>query len=205
MKKQVHYAIMEDMKKYVADFNPRDYEETSNRTDYFVTEFLREYYDNHLPVDVTAWMRVNEPRKELIFAKGLSEQVCLVRDMLCSLLHPSYEEWYSNPPMVISTHCSKSVKLPVFQIKLEKYGIEIILRYNFYDWKVSVNSEKPLDFDFMGLFDENKEILSVYCEGFPLDKVYGSYKKNKSKFTIKISSHYNLYTFFYLLKNHLGI
>ena len=205
MKKRVHYADLEDMKKYIEGFNPDDYESCGENTDPSVIEFARDYYDKHLPVDVTAWIRVNEPDKNLIYAKGLGDQVCFVRDILCPLLRSTYQEWIDNPPLVISTHYSKSVKLPVFQINLEKYGIELVLRYNFYNWTISVKSDKPLNFDYMGLFNPTEKILSVYCEGFPKDKVYGSYEQNHSQFTIQIESRYDLYTFIFLLKNYLGI
>ena len=205
MKKRVYYEDLKDMQKYIEGFNPDDYEICCENTDSSVVEFARDYYDKHLPVDVTAWIRVNEPDENLIYAKGLGDQVCFVRDILCQLLRSTYEEWRDNPPLVISTHYSKSVKLPVFQINLEKYGIEMVLRYNFYDWKISVKSDKPLDFDYMGLFNPKEEIASVYCEGFPKDKVYGSYEQSHSQFTIEIGSHYDLYTFIFLLKNYLGI
>lgn len=205
MKKRVHYAVLKDMQKYIEGFNPDDYESCGEHTDPSVIAYTRDYYDKHLPVDVTAWLRVNEPDENLIYAKGLGDQVCFVRDRLCHLLISTYKEWRDNPPLVISTHYSKSVKLPVFQINLEKYGIEMVLRYNFYDWKISVKSDKPLDFDYMGLFNPTEEISYLYCEGFPRDKVYGSYEQSHSQFTIEIGSHYNLYTFIFLLKNYLGI
>lgn len=205
MKKRVHYAELEDMQKYIEGFNPDDYESCGERTDPSVIAYARDYYDKHLPVDVTAWIRVNEPDENLIYAKGLGDQVCFVRDRLCQLLRSTYEERRDNPPLVISTHYSKSVKLPVFQINLEKYGIEMVLRYNFYDWKISVKSDKPLDFDYMGLFNPTEEISYLYCEGFPRNKVYGSYEQSHSQFTIEIGSHYDLYTFIFLLKNYLGI
>ncbi len=205
MKKRVHYADMKDMERYMEGFNPDDYEICCGETDPSIIAYARTYYDKHLPVDVTAWIRVNQPDERLIYAKGLGEQVCFVRDKIGSLLRSTYEEWNENPPMVISTHYSKSVKLPVFQINLEKYGIEMVLRYNFYDWKISVKSDRPLELDYMGLFDPTKEISAIYCEGFPKDKVYGSYEQNHSQFTIELRSDYELYTFMFLLKNYLGI
>lgn len=205
MKKRVHYSIMEDMQKYIKGFDPNDYQRDSDFTDPEVIEYARNYYAMNLPVNVTAWIRVNEPNPNLLYGKGLGKQLCFVRDEINPLLRSSYKEWVENEPLVISTHRSKSVLLPVYQIKLEKYGIEMILRNNFYDWKVSIKSEKTLSFDFMGLFDTKKEINAVYCEGFPKDKVYGSFEKNSSQFTIEIDSNYELYTFFFLLKNYLGI
>lgn len=204
MKKRVHYVDLMYMQKYIKGFNPEDYQSCSDTTDPSVIAYARNYYETHLPVDVTAWMRVNKPKETLIYANGLQEQVCFVRDTLNSLFRSTYTECDNHPPLVISTHYSKSVKLPVFQIDLEKYGIEIILRCNFYDWKVSVKSDKPLDFDYMGLFNPAKEISYLCCEGFPRDKVYGSYSQNHSQFTIEIVSRYDLYTFFFLLRNYLN-
>lgn len=204
MKQKVHYAILEDMKKYtkkVVNFNA--FEETSGETDISIIDFLRDYYAKHLPVDVTAWVRVNSPDKKMIFKNRFSEQICFVRDVLSVLFFPSIEEYDASPVMVIGTHTSKSIELPVFQMKSEKYGIELILSNNFSNWKVSVKSDIPLDFDIMGLFDTAKVIQPYYCEGFPEEKVYGSYEQDHSSFTFEIFSDYNLYTFVFLLSKYL--
>lgn len=205
MKKRVHYSLMEDMKKYIKGFKPKDYQKDGDYTDPEVIEYVRKYYAMNLPVDVTAWMKVNKPDSNLLYGYGLGMQLCFVRDVINPLLRPSYKEQEKNLPLVISTHRSKSVVLPVYQIKLEKYGIEIILRNNFYDWKVSIKSVKPLNYDFMGLFDPKEEVNDACCEGFPKEKIYGSFEKNPSQFTIALDSNYELYTFFYLLKHYLGI
>ena len=206
MKRKVHYAILEDMKKYVKDFNPDDYEKDLGYTDAAVLSYLQDYYDKNLPVDVTAWIRVNEPRETLIYRKAQGEQVCFVRDVISDRLVFADLGWDEHDePMVISHHYSKSVKLPVFQITREDLGIEFVLRCNIYDWKISVKSEKPLDFDFMGLFDSKKVVNRYCCEGFPEDKIYGSYEQDHSQFTIEIGSEYNVYAFFFLLRNYLGI
>lgn len=201
MKKQVHYAILEDMERYIHNFNPNDYEQ-SDHTDPSVIRHLREYYNTHLPVDITAWIRVNEPfyRAQV---EELGKQVYFVRDKIHRLLKPNYEEWNKKEIQVISTHYSQSVTLPVYQMVLEENGIEIILRNNFYDWKVSIKSDKPLNCDFMGVFNPKETIW--LCEGFPKDKIYGCYNQDHSQFTIEIISDYDLYTFFFILKNYLGI
>ena len=72
MKKRVHYAELEDMQKYIENFNPNDYESCCEETDPSVIEYAKNYYDKHLPVDVNAWIRVNEPDKNLIYVKGLT-------------------------------------------------------------------------------------------------------------------------------------
>ncbi len=209
-KMKVNYAILEDMEKYVVGFNKKDYIETSDETDERVISFLRSYYNKNLPVDVTAWIRVNQPEKNLIYGKDLSKQICFVRDELhwrairtdaqkCEE-DLSYED---SIPIVISTHISKSVTLPVYKIDLKEYGVELILRNNFYGWVVSVKSDKPLDYNFFNLFDIKEEILSIYCEGFPEDRVYGSFEKDKSKFTFSRYSDYDIYMFVKLLMYYL--
>lgn len=203
MKKQVHYSIFEDMMKYIPRQELKNFEKTTNKTDSSVVSWLQEYYDHHLPVDVTAWVRVNEPNANLIYKDGLGEQVHFIRDIIGRLLFPSYESWKANPPLVIATHTSKSVKLPVYLIQSKKYGVEMILRNNFYDWKVSIKSDSPLDFDYMELFDPSKEVSKYCCEGFPVDKIYGAYSENNTKFTVEIYSNYELYTFIFLLIKHL--
>ncbi len=47
------------MQKYIKDFKSDDYERSIDCTDPSVTAFARNYYDKHLPVDLTAWVRVN--------------------------------------------------------------------------------------------------------------------------------------------------
>lgn len=203
MKKAVHYTILSDMQKYIPNFDASQYEYSDSQTDPSVIRYVRNYYSNHLPVDITAWLRVNKPDPDLLYADRLEEQICFVKDSICKLLFPNSQDFLSNPPLVISTHTSNLVKLPIYQINLKKYGVEIVLRNNFYNWKVSIKSDIPLDFETMGLFDPTCYITSIYCEGFPVEKVYGSYSSNNSKFTVEIASDYKLYTFMYLLMNYL--
>ena len=84
--------------------------------------------------------------------------------------------------MVISSHTSKSVELPVVQMRRPDLGLVLTMRNNFYDWKLSVSTLKPFRADFTGLFFEYPPrdpswtgdcLSSVYFEGFPEDLVYG--------------------------------
>ena len=43
MKRKVHYSILDDMQKYVKDFNPDDYEKDLNYTDTDVLSYLQDY------------------------------------------------------------------------------------------------------------------------------------------------------------------
>jgi hypothetical protein len=106
---------------------------------------------------------------------------------------------------VIGTHTSTRVKLPVYQIILPN-GTKFTLRCNFYDWKVSVQSPVAVEADFMNLFDPTERILSVHCEGFPKDLVFGPLAQNQYEFTLAVNNDYDLYTFFWIYSRKvLGI
>lgn len=195
-------AILEDMRKYYDNFDPNEYVE-GPKTGESVIQTLRLYYEENLPVGVTAWIRVNEPNKKLIYGNQIGRQIVFVRDILGDILTDTSNEYEAFEPQVIATHTSKSVKLPIYQINLEKYGLEIVMKNNFFSWAISIKSENPLDFDMMELFDE-KEVAPLYlCDGLPSEKIYGSYAQNHAEFTIEMKSEYKVYTLFYLIKNYL--
>jgi len=154
-----------------------------------------------LPVQLQEWANAHEPSKGLIFAPGYWKQIIFIRDNISEVLATSFGEYreIGEKIQVISTHTSKSVLLPVFRIELND-GTFFILRYNFYSWKVSVNSPRDIEVDFLGLFDPEDEssIMDFYCEGFPKDLVYGPYAKNKRQFTVEIYNDFRLFAFFWL-------
>ena len=148
------------------------------------------------------WFNNNQPAETLIYKDGLTRQVLFVRDTIPSILARSYEELIGikDQLKVISTHTSKSVLLPVYQLKWNDYTF--IMRYNFHDWKISVTMpyNKKLSVNFMDLFNNDQKISYIYCEGFKKEYVYDSYSKSGTKFTCEILDEYRLYTFFWIIK-----
>jgi hypothetical protein len=144
------------------------------------------------------WFNENQPDEDLIYRKGLDRQVFFVRDTLPSALCANREEYEQGEWVVISTHRSKSVVLPVFQIKLP-IGLTITMRDNFYDWKVSVSARAPLCFDVMGLFDPSRELHPVYFEGFPREIIYGSYESDPSRFSVELRNDYLVFTLLWIV------
>lgn len=161
-----------------------------------------------LDVPLQEWANANVPAEELIWGNGYWQQIMFVRDKVLQLFCLSYEEYKKlsqDGLRVISTHTSKSVLLPVYKIALPD-GTEFTLRYNFHNWKISVNSPTPVEYDFMDLFDPNEDINPVYCEGFLDNNVYGPYVNNTGAFTIELYDDYSVWTFFYLYtRNVLNI
>jgi len=158
-------------------------------------EINDEYATHHkemLSFHLYAWLLENKPSDSMIYKEAYWEQGFFMRDTICNLLREFKAE-----VSVISTHTSKSIKLPVYHIKLNN-GVEFILRNNFYDWKVTVISPISLMLDDE-LFSNTDDIAPCYCEGFENEWVLSNYCKdtNNKKFTVEIYSRYLLYTFFF--------
>lgn len=159
-------------------------------------------------IQLQEWARAHQPDFNLIWKDAYWSQIIFIRDNVAEVFAPTHEEFVviQNNMKVISTHTSKSVLLPVFRVELAD-GTEFTMRYNFHDWKVSVNSPQDVEADFMGLFNPSERVKDVYCEGFPKELVYSPYEENKRQFTIELPpGHYHLFTFFWIFAHQvLGI
>lgn len=114
----------------------------------------------------------------------------------------SNDDWinaFTNAAHVVSTHRSKSIELPVYLLVHPTEGIEIIMRGNFYDWKVSVISDKPVIDNFYGLFDPTKQWDERFCEGFDPAWIFAPYAENQQQFTLEVGGDFTLFTFLWLL------
>jgi hypothetical protein len=88
------------------------------------------------------------------------------------------------------------VLLPVYSMERGDLGLRLILRDNFYNYKLSVVSYTPLDVDFTGLChttpppdpDYTGDPLNpVYFEGFPAELIFGYYApSDRRKFSLEI-------------------
>jgi hypothetical protein len=146
------------------------------------------------------WANIHRPAEDLIYKDGYWDQITFVRDEIPGILSRNYEELRAIQlnTKVVSTHRSKSVCLPVFRIELPD-GTAFTMRYNFRDWKVSVESPREVCADFMGLFNPRARVNAVYCEGFPTELVYGPYAQNGRRFTIELpGGKQHIFTFFWI-------
>lgn len=198
--KKVHYTVLNDMEKYNKNFKREDFK---NMNEDEAHTIFRDWYAKNLPIDLLTWSRVNEPSDQMIYKPSYWNQIILIRDKVNYIFYNDYDDFEANPVMVINTHCSKSITLPVYEINIKKYNLKMILRNNMHNWKISVISEKEINLDFMGLFDEEKNINSIYCEGFKDYEVFPEYNKCKDSFTVEMHhDDYNIYVFMYILNNY---
>ena len=152
------------------------------------------------------FMREWDIDDNLIYKKAAINQAIFVRDNLGTGILSSI------PIFVVSMHRSKSVHLPVYYAKLRN-GIEIMMRENFYDWKLSVKIPEsypalpanylPEDCITEGYGGPEEKIPSCYLEGFPEEWSFDAFNPDApgKQFTVETSSNYRLYVLLHRLKH----
>jgi hypothetical protein len=162
------------------------------------------------------WVSEHVVKDEMLWKGAWGDQIQFVRDTLVGLFSAGlYYEDIAAIPDVISTHRSKSIELPVYELKRSDIGLTLYLRGNFHDWKLSVVSERPIEADFTGLFHTTPPIdpdytgdslHPVYFEGFPRELVFGYYEpSDKKRWSACIGGSYTVYTTVFLILRALGV
>lgn len=145
-------------------------------------ELLRSIPSVENPVPLHEWIGQNVPKDTMLWKKDLENQLDFISRIGALVTKEGRKI------QVISEHSSKSIRLPVYYIK--HHGLEIILRNNFYNWKLSVICDSPIEADFTKLFHVDPpiepdytgdELADVYFEGFPKDLIFGYYSKSDKK------------------------
>lgn len=164
------------------------------------------------------WIREQTVGDEMLWKGVFGDQVGFVRDTLAPIvsigLDREYDEHCYDIVSVISTHRSKSINLPVYEMARNDLGLKIILRGNFYNWKLSVISDRPIEADFTGLFITSPpsepeytgdHLHPVYFEGFPSELIFGYYDiGDRKKWSAEICDKYSLSTVIFLIMRSLG-
>lgn len=134
---------------------------------------------------------------DLDYKEASARQIMFVRDEVAGLFGCGLDsEAHRGLVEVVATHTSKSVLLPVYNMERRDLGLRLILRDNFYNYKLSVISEAPLDVDFTGLCHTTPPpdpdytgdpLHPVYFEGFPEELIFGYYApSDRRKFSLEI-------------------
>jgi hypothetical protein len=154
---------------------------------------LRRGIDEPLQAWFDQWLL--EYKESKMFAHSAAqEQIMFVRDELAPLvwsgvpydLIPREDGSRDDCPVsgrVISEHSSKSVRLPVYQLDRADLGLQFTLRGNFRDWKLSVESKKPLWSEVLPCLFHTTAPSGSYddrgsFEGFPSNRIFGYYASN---------------------------
>jgi hypothetical protein len=167
-----------------------------------------------MKVPIQDWYNSVTTKDSMIYKGASTEQMMFIRDTLAYALSRGlfYEDRVI--PQVISTHRSKSVDLPVAELSRPDLGLTIVVRNNFYNWKLSVETAAPLACDFTGLFITSPPVEPdytgdhlhpVYFEGFPRERIHGYYDtSDRMKWSAEIGGDYGLMTTIFLIMRALG-
>lgn len=165
---------------------------TAGRGETIVAETIEKAWQS-----LQEWANSHRPSDELRFKDGYWRQIIFVRDVLHRLFVKTYEQARAEPVRIVGSHHSKSVELPVYQIATP--DITVTLRYNFYNWNVSVECPDRLPEGWhLGTTSEEGDYL--YFEGFPHRLRFPVYKDrlvrgNRAAFSCCVGDDYELYTF----------
>jgi hypothetical protein len=164
---------------------------------------------------IQEWALETTPSDDMLWKGAWGAQIKFIGDTLQELIGVGLEhEERRKLARVISTHVSKSILLPVVEIARPDLGVRFILRENFYNWKLSVISERPVEANFDGLFpitpptepDYTGNPLSpVYFEGFPADLIFGYFEpSDRRRWSAEIWSEHVLWTTIFLVLKAVG-
>ena len=141
------------------------------------------------------YMLTHEIDDKMIWKQDAISNMCFVRDTLCCYL-------LRVPVFVVSTHRSKSIKLPVYYFEMRN-GIRAIMRGDFHDWVISLMTPFPVTLEDFCHGSGGKpyvgDIHPCYAEGFKPSWIYPYVKENARRTTFYVDGNYKLYTLFYLL------
>lgn len=167
-------------------------------------------------VPLQKWISEQVVGDEMRWKGAWGDQVAFFRDKVARLFYAGLDyEDCDGIATVISTHRSKSIILPVYKLHRADIGLTMIFRENFYNWKMSVISEKPIIADFSGLFHTTppldpsytgNPLADCYFEGFPGNLIFGYYEpSDKKKWSAEIWGDQALWTTVFLLLRSMDV
>lgn len=115
---------------------------------------------------------------------------------------------------VIGQHLSKSVPLPVYEMRREDFGLRLVMRNNWYNWKLSVERPGGVEANFSCLFHvtppvepkyTGDELSPVYFEGFRREDIFGYYSQSKERFSANIVGDFAMWTTIFEISKAIGI
>lgn len=201
MKKHVNEELFNNMKRYMSPAQMEKYEVCSGESDAAVIEYVREYYNKILPIDVFAWRQVNH---FLNCDEQIEEQIEFITKHICGIF---YANASNDRVKVMDTHIANDEAIfPIFKIDFALiFGLEIVAACTDEEWIVSfATKSKIAELECKYHFDLEKACNSVEEEHLPKEKVYPAFKENTDKFTAKFKSKYEFYAFCVYMKEELS-
>lgn len=157
------------------------------------------------------WLIDHKPSDNMVYKDAFWHTYCFLRDRILPMFTDQfYSEEYDYDALekeidentdVVGEHRSKSIIHPVVRIVYK--GVEIVFRYNFYNYEIAVISPKAIKLPMKRLFSSKK--TSFFYQGFPEEyKIEEKYEDNNCKFIANVGDNYSFYTFMFLLRREIA-
>lgn len=204
MAKKVSDKLYGNLKFYMTKEELQNYDAAGDISDDATTvEYIREYYNKHLPVDIHAWRQVNH---FLNRDDEIDEQIDFIMSQIAGgFLHTTRDCISRETVMVLGTHLAMGDAIfPIFKLNFrEAYeGLEIVAICMGKEWVASFKCNDVIEeIDVAYYFDADTFNGKWHL---PKGKVYGNFADNPRQFTCKFNSKYDFYTFCMLVKNSLS-
>lgn len=152
-----------------------------------------------MKVHLNEWIKNEVVADEMLWKSAWGAQMDNLRSLHNSVsFGMDYEDSKDTIAYVISTHRSKSITLPVVSYERPDLGLQFVLRNNFYNWKLSVLSNEPINdplFPWLFFTEPPVEpgytgnpLADCYFEGFPKDLIFDYQCKDYWRWSAEISS-----------------
>jgi len=204
MEKMVSDKLYANLKLYMDEEELQNYESAGDIVDdKAIIEYIREYYNKHLPVDVNAWRQVNH---FLNRDEEIEEQIDFMLDKIAgSFYYVGKEHIKAETLKVLGTHLAMGDAIfPIFELDFKELygGLEIVAICMGKEWLASFKCNDEIEeIDVAYYFDADAFNGKNHL---PNGKIYGDFANNKKQFTCKFNSKYDFYTFCMLVKNSLS-
>lgn len=164
-------------------------------------------------LNIREWAKKNPPKDNMIYKNAFYNWVSFVEESVLPMMfndlirNLDYEDAIAvinNHHSVVGVHMSKSIVLPVVEVKIG--SCRIVFRYNFYDTELTVISPfKPIDLNgFEDMFRSDSDTV-FYHQGVKEDSIVDSkYTDDKKKFTMRICGNYNVFTIMACIRNSIN-
>jgi hypothetical protein len=164
-------------------------------------------------VPLQEWISAQTVEDKMLWKGAFGHQMMFLRDTLTPLIGAGldYPIIRDQVAFVISTHRSKSITLPVVSYERPDIGLQLVVRENFYNFKLSVLSDiratrtnltgviiprlcltsPPPDPDYTG-----DCLAPCYFEGFPPELIFGYFDQDPTgcRWSAEIWGYEQMYT-----------
>lgn len=166
----------------------------------------------NIELNLQKWLMENKPDDNMVYKPEFCTRYTFIMNTIIPLFsnyihtnnniydsnyYNDYANYLNSIHSIVGTHISKSIDHPV--IKIVYKGVDIVFRYNFYNFEITVKGNTHINMNLINRI-QNQSGLFFY-EGFPKEYRLDPDIITDKCFSFSVDNSYDFYTFMFLLKN----